>query len=825
MKSAFNVFLAGLASLVLVACSGGGSISEDGGGGGTTPPDPTIEVSLAISNTDITAAAPATLTATVADSTGAVKAGELVTFNLNDAQMGTFDPAVGTALTDSSGVATILLRTASVEGAGSVSGSISTGESDTIGFNMAGDGGDATGGAQVVLNLTDSNGNLIESINSITPGKLTAQVTGISKPVIVTFSTTKGELPIDTAVTRDGVATVDIYAGNSLGAGTVSAELSSGEKGEAIVVIGATNVLMGSGEPFESGKAAVSIGTLSAGGTATVTVLIQDEEGNPFNQPVEVNFASTCSSASTPKAEISSPVVAVNGVATSTYLAKGCQGEDPINVTANAGGQNLSATGAITVLSADVGSIVFQSAEPELIGILGTGSDESSIVKFKVLDTNGNPVSNKLVDFSLNTNVGGIVLNPTSATTNELGVVQTVVNSGTVSTSVRVTAVVNGSDPVISSQSSQLVVSTGIADQDSFSLSAEILNAEGWTTDGVEVLVTARLADAFNNPVRDGTAVNFITEGGDIEDSCTTLNGACSVRWESQQPRPEGHFFGDGHTYHGHEPQVIPFMGQPFGGRATVSAYAIGEESFPDSNGNGRFDAEEYDQFLNGKNISGEPYDLADAYEDFNEDGLFNPQQGYGNTYSCATTDGDPANDNSRCLASGDNEELIDFDSDGLFDVPDAVYNGVLCSAPAHDGCADGVNEEKSLYVRGSLVIVMSGSSAYGNITEVVDSDGNDNGDGTMTIVGKSTGRVSVIISDLHNQQMPAGSTVTFTATAGSVASSSTFEWPSSNHNGGSSFSAIVKGEDQPNAGSLIIEVETPLGLKTIVATIPINII
>ncbi|MCL2914351.1 hypothetical protein L2725_11285 [Shewanella corallii] len=805
MKSAFNVFLAGLASLVLVACSGGGSISEDGGGGGTTPPDPTIEVSLAISNTDITAAAPATLTATVADSTGAVKAGELVTFNLNDAQMGTFDPAVGTALTDSSGVATILLRTASVEGAGSVSGSISTGESGTIGFNMAGDGGDATGGAQVVLNLTDANGNSIESINSIVPGKLTAQVTGISKPVIVTFSTTKGELPIDTAVTRDGVATVDIYAGNSLGAGTVTAELSSGEKGEAIVVIGATNVLMGSGEPFESGKAEVSIETLSAGGTATVTVMIQDDEGNAFNQPVEVNFASTCSSASTPKAEISSPVVAINGVATSTYLAKGCEGDDPINVTANAGGQNLSATGTIKVLSADVGSIVFQSAEPENIGILGTGGDESSTVKFKVLDTNGNPVSNKLVDFSLNTDVGGIALNPVSASTNDQGIVQTVVNSGTVSTSVRVTAIVNGSDPVISSQSSQLVVSTGIPDQDSFSLSAEVFNAEGWNIDGTQVKVTARLSDAFNNPVRDGTAVNFVTEGGDIQDSCTTEDGACTVIWESQQPRPAGNGLFDD-TSNPLAPQLTPFMGQSYGGRATITAYAIGEESFPDSNGNGRFDAAEYDQFINGTDVSGNPYDLADVYVDHNEDGVFNPQQ----------TGGE---------AGGSNEELVDFDSDGVFDTPDTVYNGVLCSEPAHDGCADGINEEKSLYVRGSLVIVMSGSTAYGNITEVVDSDGTDNGDGTMTIVGKSTGRASLIISDLHNQQMPAGSTVTFTATAGSVASSATFDWPSSNSNGGRSFSVIVKGEDQPNSGSLIIEVETPSGLKTLVATIPINII
>ncbi|MFW8341613.1 hypothetical protein ACOICY_29205, partial [Klebsiella pneumoniae] len=75
---------------------------------------------------------------------------------------------------------------------------------------------------------------------------------------------------------------------------------------------------------------------------------------------------------------------------------------------------------------------------------------------------------------------------------------------------------IDGTSPLISSQSSVLVISTGKPDQDSFSLSAETLNAEGWDVDGTAVKVTARLADAFNNPVPDGTAVYFTTEGGAI---------------------------------------------------------------------------------------------------------------------------------------------------------------------------------------------------------------------------------------------------------------------------------------------------------------------
>ena len=115
-------------------------------------------------------------------------------------------------------------------------------------------------------------------------------------------------------------------------------------------------------------------------------------------------------------------------------------------------------------------------------------------------------------------------ITPATATSNNQGYVQTVVNSGTVATTVRVTATTQGSNgAVISSQSNVLVVSTGKPDQDSFSLSASVLNVEGWDYDGAKVTVTARLADAFNNPVPDGTAVVFTAEGGSIESSCQTI--------------------------------------------------------------------------------------------------------------------------------------------------------------------------------------------------------------------------------------------------------------------------------------------------------------
>ncbi len=668
------------------------------------------------------------------------------------------------------------------------------GEATFSGVSKTGQEGSSNTGsgsetASISLQLVSANtGQSTQTITSANPGRVIATVSGISSPQVVSFTTTAGEIPVATAITNSSnQAVVDILAGSSLGAGTITATISDDVSATMAFAVGATNLRMGSGTPFQEGVASVGAAQISAGGTTVVSVSVIDENGNPFLEPVEVNFSSSCSSQAVPTATLSSPVNTVNGVASSTYLAQGCVGDDSINVTANAGGVNLSASATVNVLSADVGSIEVVSATPENIAIQGAGGiggSESSTVVFRVRDVNGNPVNGQLVDFSLNTQVGGITFTPSQATTNTEGLVQTVVNSGTVATTVRVTASVNGSDPLIITQSSQLVVSTGIPDQNSFSLSAETLNPEAWNTDGVSVKVTARLADHFNNPVPDGTAVTFFTEGGSIQPSCTTVGGTCSVLWTSQEPRPVGQTL----VANGHSPEISNTMGQPYGGRVTILATAIGEESFPDLNGNGRFDSAEMTAFL-GTDVTGRSYDLAEAFNDYNEDGIYNPAISGGQT-------------------AGELEEFVDFNGNAAFDGKDGLYNGVLCSVPAHSGCS---STRKSTNVRAQLVLVMSGSGA--NL--VLDAPAS----GTLTLNGEETGIVSVTIADLHGQPMPKGTIVKFTTTVGSIVGTSSFTWANDNHNGGQQFSVAVKGvaitDGTPKNGLVMVEVVTPGGIVT----------
>ena len=825
----------------LIGCGGssGGFDETPDGGEGSTPD--AITLALAISNTTVTGAEPVTVTATVMQGTAAV-VGRAVTFTTD---LGAFSPSSGTALTNDSGVATITLTAGSVRGASEISASISSGESSItpLGFSTQGDDIGVVGDINISVTLVDSEGNTTNTITASQSGRIIATINGITSPLIVEFVSSVGDIPIASAITdENNRASVDIFAGDNLGAGTITASITSGESGQTLLVVGSSSVSMGSGTPFVEKIAEVSLAQISAGGTSVISVSIIDDQGNLFTEPVDVNFSSSC--VTQELATLSSPITTANGIATSTYLATGCTGDDPINVTANAGGIALSASASINVLAADIGSIEFVSASPENIGILGSGivsGSENSTVIFKVKDTDGNPYNNRIVNFSLNTNVGGIVLSQVQATTNAQGIVQTVVNSGTVPTTIRVIASTETlGGEIVFTQSSLLVVSTGLPDQDSFSLARGEANPEAWNTDGIEVPVAVRMADAFNNPVPDGTAVNFTTEGGSIEASCTTDNGVCSVMWRSQSPRPAGKLLtrdfctladdANPAIFCAREPlsNNKNYLGQEYGGRASILATAIGEESFPDKNGNGRFDESEYALFL-GLNVSDVPYDLKEAFVDHNEDGFYNPEE-----------------TNAGTEVGGELEEFVDFNSNGVFDVQDAVYNGVLCgfndvtdpgTQTVNQHCANPddepdptkKSEKVSTNVRGSTVIIMSGNSPFITLTGTNDaivstSPNFDPSDTTLYIAGESTGSVSIIIADLHNQPMPAGTIVTFTSSVGSVVGTSSFTWPSDGSNGGSSYGVAIKGEADPKSGVLEISVTTPLGLTTVFSNVNIVI-
>lgn len=392
-------------------------------------------------------------------------------------------------------------------------------------------------------------------------------------------------------------------------------------------------VEMGSGTPpaFSSGIMAVAVPNLSAGGATSLTVSFaatQNGVQSLYTQPVTVTFSSACIASNL--ATVTGTTTTSSGILTVTYGATGCSGSDTITATTTVEGRVLTATGAVTVAPASVGSIEFISATPTRIGLRGTGGagiSETATVAFRVVDSTGGPVAGTDVQFALDTAVGGISMQPTTATSGADGRVQTVIQSGTVATSVRVTATVLSTN--IATQSSELTVTTGLPSQSKMSMAVSCYNVEALTRDGTQVDVTVRMADRFSNPVPDGTAVTFTSESGTIQGSCSTTtnddeSGLCTVKWTSAGTRPAD-------------------------GRSTILATAIGEESTVDVNGNGFFD--DVDTWT----------DLPEAYRDDNESGAYDL-----------------------------GEFFVDFNSNLLRDPGNGQYNGLLCVGPGNPagGCA-----------------------------------------------------------------------------------------------------------------------------------------
>ncbi len=700
----------------------------------------------------------------------------------------------------------------------------------------------------ISLTLEDNSGNAITGIRADLPGVIKVKVTddnanGLGS-IIVSFSSTFSTFnPSSGSILTDsnGDASIKIIAGNTITADTIIASVvSNGVTTTSTLnyTIDPPKILLGKmvSGTFTNESLALGVsGSLSAGGTTTVTasLVVDDGDGDNTNDVLvsdsyTVNFTSNCVSQSL--ATLDASVTSINGSATATYRAKGCSGADIITATANIGGQVFTASVQLTVADDSAGSIQFISATPSNIALKGTGGSgrqETSDIIFKVIGATGLPLANQAVDFVTDTSVGGISLLASSANTNSDGEVTAILQSGNVSTPVRVTATVQGSSPSISTQSDQLTITTGLADQNSISLSTDILAPEGHI-DGTEVNLTIRAADAFNHSVPDGTSVVVVAEGGaikDVNNTCLTQNGACTVTWVAQNPIPDDN-------------------------RITVMAYIIGNESFYDRNGDGVFNDANNDGVFDNPSQDDIFDDLPEAYLDTDESSAFS---GSGSTFVNGAVNTSIASGYNPTLYSSytndfsRSEYFLDFNKDGAFSSADTQYNGVACS--------QNCSSTKLIHVRDSIVLVAASSNPVITIT---DPNSNINtaysfptgGDPqtfsvqiadtkALCLNAGQTARTDAVTVDTNTtntcsdgsvsirQSAPTGSSINVTASVGTLSGSTPGKVP--NQLGPLSFSITIAPSDSNTVdeyGTLDIELTTPSGnivTKSIALTDPAN--
>ncbi len=304
------------------------------------------------------------------------------------------------------------------------------------------------------------------------------------------------------------------------------------------------------------GGSGASSSSLSVLEIAQVKVTLKDAKGVPVQGAV-VAFAESVSNLLTIAPASRTALTDANGEASVEIRAvSGTSiGATIISAAAQVSGASLSAQKAIQISSAPpvangasvspqliASAINFLDVNPSdksivIQGAGGSGRSESATLRFRVVDKNNTPVKGVVVDFIANPSTN-VTLNITTATTDAEGIVVTTVSSRSVATSLVIKAVVNGQN--ITSQSDQLLVTTGVGVQRGFEIGAEKYNLDGGLS-GDSTKVTTRIVDLNGNPVADGVPVVFTTTGGRIGSSskggCTTINGKCTVDFEVQDPR------------------------------------------------------------------------------------------------------------------------------------------------------------------------------------------------------------------------------------------------------------------------------------------------
>lgn len=470
----------------------------------------------------------------------------------------------------------------------------------------------------VTLVMTDGSGANVTSLSGGQSGTLKATVlTPAGKPAagaIVQFATGTNGMLVFTPETgsaltdANGVAVVTVKPASYTTAGAVAVSATSVVEGKTGT--GSVNLAIGAA-PLTVGTlsfATAPSGRLPAFSTLALNIPVTSA-GQPATASTGLTLTSLCVGDGTATLV---PGAISNGVQVATYTNNGCvRGRDTI--TAAIG--NSSQTIGVDVSAANIGAIQFSGTSQAgtsivLRGSGGQGRSESAQVTFRVVDQQGNGLAGVDVDFSATTYTGGLTVSPLRATTNASGNASTMVSSGTIPTPVRVLATATRNGTSMTGLSDTLTVSTGLPIQRSMSLSAEHHNIEGGDVDGTKVGVTVRLADQYGNPVSNGTAVNFVTEGGAIgsaaQGGCVTVDGGCSVELVSQNYRPAD-------------------------GRVTVLAFVQGIENFTDSNGDGQYSctgftgpAGTYRPLVDACPSGGEPFgDMGDPFLDTNLNGTY----------------------------------------------------------------------------------------------------------------------------------------------------------------------------------------------------------
>jgi hypothetical protein len=512
----------------------------------------------------------------------------------DDANQLLFFPNGNSATTDASGVAKIKVNRANLYEFGTATFYLVFNSTDKYAQALSGVIQYRVDPPPLKLELRDSSDATTNTISSSGLTTLSATLkfpdgTPVAqKRIDITGDLTKVSFPEGSSQLTDssGVATIKVSrasatvggAGTLTGAATISGTSTSGSL-VSTVVTGTVDYSVGA----VSGAATLALDTLDVGTTSlpaygTRQISVRAMLGTSVAPSVQVSFSTSCGQISPATAPTNSNGIAVVSFtatdATGTVVSTlGC-GDKTVDISASAVGAN-TVRKSISVLAAPATNLSFvvpADATTSRIYLANSGGPTQTSTDFLLINARGEALPGQAVRLSLKTLNGGIPkatfgtvdnIDPITLQTDSFGKVSVPVFSGTVPTSVVVNAALV-SNPLIQTDSSVVVIASGRPAQARVSLSIGKSAIRGFNRDGETTTVTMSLADRQGNPVPDGTAVNFVTEGGVmIPPTCVTGavpgDSQCTVNIRTQNPRPSD-------------------------GLVSILAYTAGEENFVDTN-------------------------------------------------------------------------------------------------------------------------------------------------------------------------------------------------------------------------------------------------
>lgn len=447
------------------------------------------------------------------------------------------------------------------------------------------------------LELTDATGSLTSLVTSSNNVTASVKVTdGTGAPIsgaLVKFTAEGVKLGTSNnsvLTNAEGVAKISVTPAdlNSTGAYTISASVThKGETAES----GNTNFSLKPAE-LKITNFDIDRASLESGGSTNVTLVTTD--GTNIQNNIAVDFSASCGSFK-PASVTSSN----QGNVATTYSAIDdnnnlCEGEQTITARLATGGEPVQ--GKLTIASITPSAIMYTTEEEVKLVSKTSGSATTGMIEFTVY-ANGTPVRNQDVivskeetppDFSF-----GSAGNTRDVTfkSNSEGKVVVNLYPGAVPGAVELRATL-ASNKTISVVSKNVAVVQSRAVQNGVTLITNrnvLLNNYDDSTS-----VTIRLTNRNGTTVPAGTTVNFVAEGGMITPSCSTNSeGACSVTFTSQNPRPAN-------------------------GRVSILAYLEGEKQYIDVDGDNIYTANK-DRLTSN---------IGDLFRDDNENNQYDADEG-----------------------------------------------------------------------------------------------------------------------------------------------------------------------------------------------------